>query len=100
MHLYCVATNTGKDFFTHEDTKNFYLRGFPGNVWVVGNNLHGQAWITRVKGTLKTLEEAQAIVDAVIQTGQTSWDALGDAEKAPAVPSNTRPLAITLPNEE
>ena len=79
MHLYCVATNTGKDFFTHEDTKKFYLRSFPGNIWVVGNNLYGQAWITRVSGTLKTLSEAQAIVDAEIQTGQTSWDALADS---------------------
>ena len=99
MHLYCVATNTGKDFFTREDTKNFSLRGYLGNIWVVENNVYGQAWITRVTGTLKTLAEAQVILDAEIETGQTSWDALSDGEKAPAVPSNPRPIKYALPNE-
>jgi len=94
MYLYCVATITGKDFSTHEDYKNFYLRGFPGNVWVVGNNLHGQAWITRVKGTLKTLEEAQAIVNTEVQNGQSAWDALDENLRI-----GSRPTAITLPNE-
>ena len=36
--LYGVLTNTGKGFFTAEDRRNFFLRGYPANVWVVGNN--------------------------------------------------------------
>lgn len=95
MHLYCVATNTGKDFFTHEDNKNFSLRGYPENIWVVENNVYGQAWITRVKGTLKTLEEAQAILDTEIETGQTSWDAKTENEKI----GIARPVKYALPNE-
>jgi hypothetical protein len=35
------------------------------------------------KGTVKTLSEAQAIVDAEVTAAQTAWDALSDAEKAP-----------------
>ena len=47
-------------------------------------------------GTTKTLTEAQAIVDAEVQAAQAAWDALPDAEKAPAVETNTRPTDITL----
>ena len=36
--LYGVLTNTGKGFFTAEDRRNFFLRGYPANVWVIGNN--------------------------------------------------------------
>jgi len=38
LFMYGTATNTGKGFFTHEDRLNFFLRGYPANVWVVGNN--------------------------------------------------------------
>jgi hypothetical protein len=39
--LYGVATNTGKGFFTAEDRRSFFLRGYPADVWVVGNNERG-----------------------------------------------------------
>jgi len=97
MHLYCTATNTGKDFFTADELKKFSLRGFPGNIWVVENNSHGAAWISKVSGTTKTLEEAQAIYDAEITAGQTAWDALSDEEKE--LRSITRPVITALPNE-
>lgn len=73
-YLYCVAENTGKGFITHEDSRNFYRSGHAGNVWVIENNTHGQAWVTRKSATLKTLVEAQAIVDAIITQSQTDWD--------------------------
>ena len=73
-YLYCVAENTGKGFITHEDSRKFYRLGYPGNVWVIENNIHGQAWVTRKEATLKTLVEAQAIVDAIITQSQTDWD--------------------------
>ena len=44
-YKYCTATNWGKNFFTHEERKHFYLRGHPGEVWVVGDNHHGDDWI-------------------------------------------------------
>jgi hypothetical protein len=43
-NTYCVATNWGKNFFTHEDRNDFYLSSHAGNVWVVGNNAAGVSW--------------------------------------------------------
>ena len=96
-NTYCVATNWGKGFFTHQDRNNFYLSGHAADVWVVGNNAHGVSWINRVNGTAKLKAEAQAIVDAEIETHQAAWDLLPEAKKAPALPSNTRPEKYTLP---
>jgi hypothetical protein len=72
--LYCTATNTGKGFFTHQDRSDFYLRGFPGDVWVVEKNTKAADWISRISGTSKTYTEAQTIVDGVIDTAKTAWD--------------------------
>jgi hypothetical protein len=93
---YCTATNTGKGFITHEDSRNFYISGKPGDVWVLENNNNAAIWIAD-KATEKTKSEAQAIVDAEIASAQAAWDALPDEEKAPAVPTNSRPSDITLP---
>ena len=90
---YCTANNWGKDFFTHEERRNFYLSGHPGNVWVVGDNTHGDAWIVKVSGVSKTQAEAQAIVDAEVATEQAAWDAESDEYKA----THSRPTDITLP---
>ena len=96
-NTYCVATNTGKDFFTHQDRNHFYLAGHAGDIWVVGNNAHGVSWINRVNGTAKVKVEAQAIVDGKIEESQAEWDALPEAEKAPTLPYVTRPEKYTLP---
>jgi hypothetical protein len=37
LFIYGVASNYGKDFFTAQDRQNFFLRGFPGDVWVIGD---------------------------------------------------------------
>ena len=95
-NLYCTATHTGKGFFTHEGRNNFCLSGH-GNVWVVGNNTAGLAWINRVNGAIKTKAEAQEIFDARIERAQATWDALPEAQKAPANPDQTRPVTHTLP---
>jgi hypothetical protein len=92
-YKYCTATNWGKNFFTHEERKNFYLAGHPGDVWVVGNNLFGDQWIGKVSGAIKTKEEAQAIVDAKITEAQTAWDALSAEEQE----LSNRPVSYNLP---
>jgi len=92
--LYGVATNTGKGFFTAEDRRSFFLRGYPADVWVVGNNERGACWVAD-RGVFKTKSEAQALVDAEIQAAQAAWDAQSDEEKAQ--PDNNRPTDITLP---
>ena len=92
-YKYTVKENWGKNFFTHEERKQFYLSGHPGEVWVVGDNLYGDQWISKVSGAIKTKEEAQAIVDGKIEEAQTAFDALSDNEKELQV----RPVKYNLP---
>ena len=73
-YKYTVKENWGKNFFTHEERKQMYLSGHPGNVWVVDDNVFGDAWLGKVAGTNKTKAEAQAIVDGKIEEAQTAWD--------------------------
>ena len=94
LFIYGTATNTGKGFFTHEDRLNFFLRGYPANVWVVGNNEKGALWLAEKNGVEKTKSEAQALVTAEVEAAQTAWDALSDERKAE---TPGRPTDITLP---
>lgn len=91
-YKYCVATNWGKDFFTARERMEFNLSGHPGNVWVVGDNIYGDAWIKKVSGDVKTKSEAQAIVDIEITAAQAAYDALSAEEQA----RQSRPENITL----
>ena len=94
LFIYGTATNTGKGFFTHEDRRAFYLRGYPADVWVVGNSEKGAFWLAEKNGVEKTKSEAQALVTAEVEASQATWDALSDEEKAA---SQGRPGDITLP---
>ena len=93
--IYGVAENTGKGFFTAEDRRKFFLRGYPANVWMVGNNVDGAMWLAEKGASEKTKSEAQALVDADVQAAQAAWDAQTDEEKAD--PNNIRPSDVTLP---
>ena len=93
--IYGVATNTGKGFFTAEDRRKFFLRGYPADVWMVGNNVAGAMWLAEKNGVEKTKAEAQALITAEVEAGQAAYDALSDEEKAR--PNNNRPTDITLP---
>tara|TARA_R110002074_G_scaffold232351_1_gene403803 strand:+ start:289 stop:603 length:315 start_codon:yes stop_codon:yes gene_type:complete len=102
IFIYGTANNTGKDFFTHEDRRNFFLRGYSGHdgsnyvdVWVVGNNEKGAIWLAEKSGTEKTKSEAQTLVSASVTLAQNAYDALSDDEKA-ARPGG-RPGSITIP---
>jgi len=96
-YQYCVAENWGKGFIDHVESQRITFKGLPGDVWQVpAYNKHGNLWIAKVAGVVKTVAEAQAIVDAEVQAAQAAWDALPDADKAPAVENNTRPADITL----
>jgi hypothetical protein len=92
-YKYCTATNWGKNFFTHEERRNFYLSGHPGDVWVVGDNTFGDQWIGKVSGVSKTKEEAQAIVDGKIAEAQAAYDALPAEQQE----LQTRPVNYNLP---
>ena len=97
---YCTATNTGKGFITIQDRNDFYLSGHSSDVWVIGPNANGtdnlkaSAWLNRINATIKTKAEAQAIIDAEIDTTQAAWDALEDDDIRKLEP---RPGEFTLP---
>ena len=93
--IYGVATNTGKGFFTANDRRAFFLRGYPADVWMVGNTVHGAMWLAEKNGVEKTKAEAQALITAETEAAQAAWDAQTDEEKAR--PGNDRPVDVTLP---
>ncbi len=93
--IYGVAKNTGKGFFTAEDRRKFFLRGYPADVWMVGNNVDGAMWLADKNGVEKTKAEAQALIDAEVQAAQAAWDAQSDEDKAE--PNPQRPSDVTLP---
>ena len=90
---YIVAENWGKGFIEHSESAKFTIAGFPGNVWQVpAHNKDANLWIAKVLGTVKTLSEAQAIVDAEVTAAQAAYDALTAEEQA----ETSRPADITL----
>jgi hypothetical protein len=91
--IYGVATNTGKGFFTANDRRAFFLRGYPANVWMVGNNVAGAMWLAEKNGVEKTKSEAQDLITAEVEAAQAAWDAKTDEEKANSI----RPSDVTLP---
>ena len=100
LFIYGTATNYGKGFFTAEDRRNFFLRGYPGEVWVVGNNEKGALWLAEKNGVEKTKSEAQAIVTAEVDAAKAAWDADnvdGESAEAKEQRLGPRPTDITLP---
>ena len=91
-YKYCVAVNSGKGFINARERMEFDLSGHPGDVWVVEDNLYGNAWIARNKGVVKTKENAQAIVDAEITAAQSAYDALLEEQKL----TRPRPESVVL----
>ena len=93
LFIYGTATNTGKGFFTVQDRRNFFLRGYPGEVWVVGNSEKGALWLAEKNGVEKTKAEAQALVTAEVEAAQAAWDALSAEDQG----QSSRPSDVTLP---
>ena len=101
LFIYGTATNYGKNFFTHEDRRNFFLRGYSGHdgsnyidTWVIGANEKGALWLAEKNGTEKTKSQAQTLVSAAVTLAQNAWDDLSDEAKAL---TSGRPGAITIP---
>jgi len=98
MSLYCVTINWGNGFITHGDRKKGNVRGYPGDVWVVDNNM--RSWMAKVNATTKTKSEAQTIVTTIIDASKTPWDnnnvgGESSAEKIQRI--GGRAVDITLP---
>ena len=91
---YCVVANSGRGFITHVDSRKFWIRGYPGNVWVCDDIPESRDWVARNSGSVKTKSQAQTIVTDIVEAQQATWDDLSDDDKAA---SDGRPATITLP---
>jgi len=107
LFLYGTATNTGKGFFTAEDRRNFFLRGYTGHdgsnlidVWVVGYTEKGAVWLAEASGTEQTKAEAQALVRAADTIARTAWDnndVDGESSAEKVTRLGDKPGFITIP---
>ena len=100
LFIYGTATNTGKGFFTHEDRRNFFLRGFPVNVWVVGNNEKGALWLAEKNGVEKTKSQAQTLVTAEVDAAKSAWDdnnVEGESSAEKIIRLGSKPTDVTIP---
>jgi hypothetical protein len=99
-YQYCVAENWGKGFIEHNESSRITFRGLPGDIWQVpAHDKNANLWIQKVLGTLKTRDEAQAIVDSVITQAQATWDAdkvEGESVEQKVDRIGERPVLITL----
>ena len=107
LFIYGTANNTGKNFFTHEDRRNFFLRGYSGHdgsnyidTWVIGANEKGALWLAEKNGTEKTKSQAQTLVSAAVTLAQTAWDnnnVEGESSAEKITRLGVKPIAITVP---
>jgi len=97
---YCVAENWGKGFITHDESFRITFRGLPGNVWQIpANNKHGNLWVAKVAGAIKTKDEAQTIVTAEVDAAKTAWDnnnVEGESSAEKIARIGVKPTDITL----
>ena len=97
---YCVATNTGKGFITHDDSRRFWISSYPANVWVATDCVESRHWIARNNGTSKTKSEAQTLVTNYINAAKTTWDddnEDGETSAEKIARLGPKPTDITLP---
>ena len=99
-YQYCVAENWGKGFIDHAESSRITFASFPGDVWQVpAYNKHGNLWIAKVAGAVKTKDEAQTIVTAKVDAAQTAWDnnnVDGESSAEKIVRLGSKPEDITL----
>ena len=99
-YQYCVAENWGKGFIDYEESIRITVASFPGNVWQVpAYNKHGNLWIAKVAGAVKTKDEAQTIVTAQVDAAKTAWDnnnVEGESSDEKIARLGAKPVDITL----
>ena len=97
---YWVVANSGKGFITHTDSRKFWIRNYPGNVWVCDDIPESRDWGARNSGTVKTKSQAQAIVTTEVTNAQNAWDADnvdGESSAEKITRLGPKPTTITLP---
>ena len=97
---YCVVASSGKGFITHTDSRKFWIRGYPGNVWVCDDIPESRDWVARNSGSVKTKSQAQTIVTGVIDDAKDAWDAdneEGESAEEKIRRIGSKPTDIKLP---
>ena len=97
---YWVVACSGKGFITHADSRKFWIRGYPGNVWVCDDIPESREWGARNSATSKTKAEAQTIVTDINDDAKDAWDANnveGESSAEKITRLGSKPTAITLP---
>ena len=100
IYNYSVMTNTGKGFITHEDSRAFWRRGFPANVWVATDLRESRKWVARNNGVSKTKDQAQALVTAAVYATQDAWDnnnVEGESSAEKILRLGVKPVDVTIP---
>ena len=100
IYNYSVMTNTGRGFITHDDSRRFWIRGYPANVWVATDVRESRHWVARNNGVSKTKDQAQTLVTAVVDAAKSTWDddnveSESSAEKIARL--GPKPTDITIP---
>ena len=100
IYNYSVMTNTGKGFITHEDSRAFWIRGYPANVWVATDVRESRHWVARNNGVSKTKDQAQTLVTAAVDADKTAWDndnVDGETSAEKIARLGEKPVDITIP---
>ena len=100
IYNYSVMTNTGKGFITHVDSRAFWIRGYPANVWVATDVRESRHWVARHNGVSKTKDQAQTLVTAAVDAEQDAWDddnVEGESSAEKIIRIGQKPTTITLP---
>ena len=97
---YCVVENSGKGFITHTDSRKFWIRGYPGNVWVCDDIPESRDWGARNSAATKTKSQAQTVVTNIVDDAKDAWDAdneEGESAAEKILRIGSKPTDITLP---
>ena len=100
IYNYSVMTNTGKGFITHEDSRAFWRREYPANVWVATDVRESRHWVARHNGVSKTKDQAQTLVTAEVDAAKTAWDdnnVEGESSAEKILRIGNKPTDITIP---
>ena len=100
IYNYSVMTNTGKGFITHEDSRAFWIGGYPANVWVATDLRESRKWVARHNGVSKTKDQAQTLVTAAVDAAQDAWDddnVEGESSADKIARLGPKPADITIP---
>ena len=100
IYNYSVMTNTGKGFITHVDSRAFWIRGYPANVWVATDVRESRHWVARNNGVSKTKDQAQTLVTAAVDAAKTAWDdnnVEGESSAEKIERLGKKPVDITIP---